>query len=278
MTSGLFHVPLWIELVAAATGGIQGALFAAGIRDRRIDVLGVVAIGLTVALGGSLMRDVVLDQLPVVVSSEWYLLVAAAASLLGMALQSVLTRTEWLISLLDAAVMGIFGAIGASKAVAYGAGSLGAVLVGVVAAVGGGVLRDLMANRPISIIHVGTLNAAAAGIGASMLVLLLRIDVPVGIAGPISAVATALLRIAAVHLGWMFPEQGPLSLGRAQLRRDRRATGEGGQLDDHPREFPRPPLRTRARRRLQLRQRGVFTWKRHYGTEPRRRRSLDSGS
>lgn len=212
MTSGLFHVALWIELLAAGLGGIQGALFAAGLRDRRIDVLGVVVMGLTVALGGSLMRDVVLDEPPVVVWGEWYLLVAGAASLLGMALQSALARTGWLITLLDALAMGLFGAIGAAKALSLGTGSVGAVFVGVVAAIGGGVLRDLMVNRPISIMHVGTLYAAAAGVGASVLVLLVRIDVPVAVAGPMSAAVTALLRLAAVRRGWTFPEQGRLHL------------------------------------------------------------------
>ena len=46
-----FSIPLWTELLAAGLGGLQGALFAAGQRDRRIDVLGVIVIGLTVALG-----------------------------------------------------------------------------------------------------------------------------------------------------------------------------------------------------------------------------------
>jgi hypothetical protein len=46
-----FQVTLWIELLAAGLGGLQGALFAAGVRSRRIDVLGVIVIGLAVALG-----------------------------------------------------------------------------------------------------------------------------------------------------------------------------------------------------------------------------------
>ena len=67
MDTEQFQVPLWIELLAAGLGGLQGALFAAGQRDRRIDVLGFVAIGLAVALGGSLLRDIMLNQPPVVI-------------------------------------------------------------------------------------------------------------------------------------------------------------------------------------------------------------------
>ncbi len=47
MTLSPFAVPLWVELLAAGLGGVQGALFAAEIRHRRIDVLGVLVIGLS---------------------------------------------------------------------------------------------------------------------------------------------------------------------------------------------------------------------------------------
>jgi hypothetical protein len=63
-------------LLAAGLGRLQGALFAADTRRRRIDVLGVLVIGLIVALGGSLLRDVVLNQPPVVVWMNWYIVVA----------------------------------------------------------------------------------------------------------------------------------------------------------------------------------------------------------
>lgn len=80
-------------------------------------MLGVIVIGLAVALGGSLLRDVVLNQPPVVVWKNWYLIVAGASAILGMVLQPVLVRADWLITvLLDAVVMGLFGAIAASKA------------------------------------------------------------------------------------------------------------------------------------------------------------------
>lgn len=87
-----FQVALWVELLAAGLGGVQGALFAADTRHRRIDVLGVLIIGLIVALGGSLLRDIVLNQPPVVIWMNWYLLVAGAAALVGMILQPLLSH------------------------------------------------------------------------------------------------------------------------------------------------------------------------------------------
>ena len=210
-----FQIPLWVELLAAGLGGLEGALFAAGQKDRRIDVLGVIVIGLTVALGGSLLRDIVLNQPPVVVWVNWYLLVAGASALIGMAVGPLFQRAHWAITVLDAVVMGLFGAIAASKALSLGVGSVGALVVGVVGAIGGGVLRDVILNRPISVLHVGTLYAVAAGAGAVTLILLVRFDTPVPVAGLISAGVTAAVRLAAVRFGWTFPEHGAV---RARTR------------------------------------------------------------
>jgi uncharacterized membrane protein YeiH len=210
-----FQVTLWIELVAAGLGGLQGALIAAGERHRRIDVLGVIVIGLTVSLGGSLLRDVVLNQPPVVIWADWYLLVAAASAILGMVLQPLFARADWAITGLDAVVMGLFGAIGASKALSLGVGPVGALVVGVIGAIGGGMLRDLILARPVSILQVGTLYAVAAGAGAGSLILLVAFDVPVLIAGLVAVTVTTTVRLLAVVFGWAFPEQRSLLARRS---------------------------------------------------------------
>jgi hypothetical protein len=148
MSITTFQVALWVELLAAGLGGLQGALFAAVSRHRRIDVLGVLVIGLIVALGGSLLRDVVLNQPPVVIWMNWYLVVAGAAALIGMILQPLIAHVGWLITVLDAIVMGLFGAIGATKALSLGVGEVGALVVGVIGAIGGGMLRDIVLSLP----------------------------------------------------------------------------------------------------------------------------------
>ena len=209
-----FQIPLWLELLAAGLGGLQGALFAAGQKDRRIDLLGVIVIGLTVSLGGSLLRDIVLNQPPVVVWSNWYLLVAAVSALVGMILQPLFDRAVWAITVLDAVVMGLFGAIAASKALSLGVGSVGALVVGVIGAIGGGVLRDVILSRPVSVLHVGTLYAVAAASGAGGLIILVRFDTPIFVAGLVGTAITVAVRLAAVVFDWTFPEQKAASLKR----------------------------------------------------------------
>ncbi|MBG6098433.1 trimeric intracellular cation channel family protein [Nocardioides luteus] len=219
MTITTLQAPLWIELLAAGLGGLQGALFAAGERHRRIDVLGVVVIGLSVSLGGSLLRDILLDQPPVVIWSNSYLLVAGASAVVGMLVQPLLARADWTLTALDAVVMGLFGAIGASKALSLGAGEAGALVVGVVGAIGGGMLRDVILSLPFSFLQVGTLYAVAAATGAGILIVLVGVGTPVAVAGPVCVIVTATVRLVAVRFEWRFPEQRPLRL-RRRLGRD----------------------------------------------------------
>jgi uncharacterized membrane protein YeiH len=213
-----FGIPLWAELVAVGLGALQGALFAGALVDRRIDVLGVVLIGIGGALGGSVSRDLLLGEPPVVIRGEWYVLVAVGAALLGMSLQPVFVRLGSVILALDAVTIGLFGVIGASKALSLGVPSVPAVFVGTVAAVGGTVLRDVMLDQPVMLLHVGTLYAVAAAAGTLLLVVL----VAMGVSGPTAAIAgvvlTTAVRLVAVRLGWSFPEQQALVRRRSAPR------------------------------------------------------------
>ena len=131
MTEPLFTIPLWADLTAVGLGGLQGALFASGFQgQRRLDLLGVAIIGILVGMGGGLIRDILVDAPPATLQSNWYLLTATAAALIGMLLAGVLRRLNAVIVVLDAVVIGMFGAFGTSKAIAVGMPLVPAVFVG----------------------------------------------------------------------------------------------------------------------------------------------------
>ena len=118
----LFVIPLWADLLAVGIGALQGALFAAQFRDRRLDWLGVAIIGIVVGFGGGLLRDLLLDVPLAPLQSNWYVVVATGAALLGMLLERVFSRLNRLITLLDALTIGLFGAsTGAAAALAAAA-------------------------------------------------------------------------------------------------------------------------------------------------------------
>ena len=200
-------IPLWADLLAIGIGAAQGALFAAQFRDRRLDLLGVAIIGVATGFGGGILRDVLLAQVPAALTSNWYLIVATGAALMGMLLERLISRLGPLVTVLDALTIGLFGAIGTTKALAIGLPEVPAIFVGVLSAVGGSILRDLLLNRPIALMHVGSLYALAAVAGTGTLTVLLRLDVDVFLAASSCVALTFGVRILAVLFNWTLPEQ-----------------------------------------------------------------------
>ncbi len=205
--TALFVIPAWADLLAVGIGATQGALFAAQFRDRKLDLLGVAIIGIATGFGGGILRDVLLAQVPAALTSNWYLIVATVAALLGMLLERLISRLGPLITVLDALTIGLFAAIGSTKALAAGLPVVPAVFVGVVSAVGGSILRDLLMHQPIALMHVGSLYALAAVAGTVSLVGLLVAGAPVFVAAIICVALTVGVRVLAVLFHWTLPEQ-----------------------------------------------------------------------
>jgi uncharacterized membrane protein YeiH len=204
----VFVIPLWADLLAVGLGGVQGALFASGFRgQRRLDLLGVAIIGIVMGMGGGLIRDLLLNVAPVTLQSNWYLLTAVAASLLGMLLAAPLKRLNGLIVGLDAIVIGLFGAFGTTKALTLGLPLVPAVFVGVCAAVGGGILRDMIMGLPVAIMHVGSLYAVAAAAGCLVVAGTNALGLALPIGAVIGVVVTTVIRLLAVIFDVSLPEQ-----------------------------------------------------------------------
>jgi len=206
-----FAVPLWVDLLAVGIGSLQGAMFASEYKDRRLDLLGIAIIGIATGLGGGVLRDILLGEVPRAMTSNWYLLVAVAAAIVGMALQRVFTRLAGVITVLDALTIGLLGAIGSTKALSLGLPEIPAVFVGVIAAVGGSVLRDLLMNLTIAMMHVGSLYAVAAAGGTIVLVVAVSLGTPVAVSAIAGTSITLVIRMLAVRFGWTLPEQRALS-------------------------------------------------------------------
>ncbi|MEA9984970.1 MULTISPECIES: trimeric intracellular cation channel family protein [Subtercola] len=230
MPDATFAIPFWADLVAVGVGSLQGAMFASGFRDRRLDLLGIAIIGVATGLGGGLLRDIFLVVPLVALSTNWYLVVAVISALVGMLLVQLFNRLDVMITILDALTIGLFGAIGTTKALSLGLPVVPALFIGMVSAVGGSVVRDLLLGTRIGLMHVGSLYAVAAGVGATTLLVLFKLGVPAVAAAIVCVVITTLIRLLAVRYGWSLPEQRALK----RLPRMPRVTGL------HFRAKPRP--------------------------------------
>jgi uncharacterized membrane protein YeiH len=137
---------LVLDLTGTFAFALNGALTA--IRVAKLDVVGVVTLGMITALGGGIIRDILIDSLPPATFSDWrYLLVAAVGSLLAFGFSPRLTRLAVPILILDAAGLSLFAVTGASKALDFGVGGAQAAILGAITAVGGGTLRDALTGR-----------------------------------------------------------------------------------------------------------------------------------
>ncbi|GAA4484317.1 trimeric intracellular cation channel family protein [Microbacterium panaciterrae] len=208
MTEPLFTIPLWADLLGVGLGGVQGAMFASGFQgQRRLDWLGVAIIGIMIGMGGGLIRDILLGVPPASLQSNWYLLTATGAALFGMLLAGLFNRLNRIIVVLDAVVIGMFGAFGTSKAIGFGIPPVPAVFIGVCAAVGGGVLRDMLMGLPTAIMHVGSLYAVAAGAGCAFIVIANAFGMSITLAAIIGIIVTTIIRVLAVTFDLSLPEQ-----------------------------------------------------------------------
>jgi uncharacterized membrane protein YeiH len=137
---------LALDLIGTFAFGLNGALTA--VRAARLDIVGVVTLGMMTALGGGVIRDVLIGAIPPATFQVWwYFALAAAGGLTAFALSRRLHRLEKAIIVLDAIGLSVFAVIGASKAIEYGMSLAAAALLGVVTAVGGGTIRDVMVGQ-----------------------------------------------------------------------------------------------------------------------------------
>ena len=204
----LLDVPQWVNIMGVLVGSIQGAMYAASFRTQRLDLLGIALIGIATGLGGGFLRDILLNRVPLALTVNYLIVLAIAGAFIGMLLGRVIdAKLDWLLSLLDAIALGTFAMIGTTAAIYADLPFVPVIFVGVITAVGGGMLRDIMLNMPIAVMHVGSLYATAALLGAVTLETLHTLGIPIDVAGLVGATLTTIVRLLARRYGWSLPEQ-----------------------------------------------------------------------
>lgn len=167
---------LVLELAGTFAFALNGALTA--VRVARIDIVGVVTLGMITALGGGIVRDVLLGALPPSTFLDWrYLLVAAVGGLIAFGLSRQLERLATPITIFDALGLSLFAVTGAAKALDLGFGAGQAVLLGAITAVGGGTIRDVLVRRVPTVLQ-SELYAIPALAGATVLVVAVGLGAP----------------------------------------------------------------------------------------------------
>jgi uncharacterized membrane protein YeiH len=135
----------WVNLVAIGVFAITGVL--AGLR-KGADVFSLLIFGLVTALGGGTIRDIILNIPVFWIDDLNYIWVAAGAALLAFSVYRLFSRAYRLLLYLDAIGVALFTIEAINKVLDLGHPPLIAIIMGIITGIGGGLVRDVLTNRP----------------------------------------------------------------------------------------------------------------------------------
>ena len=193
-----------LDLVGIFVFAISGALLAV---RKNFDVFGIAVLAEVTALGGGLLRDVVIGAVPPAAFTDLgYFLAPLLAALLVFFLHPEVERIQAGVNVFDAAGLGLFCVTGTVKAYDYGLGLTASAALGLATAVGGGVLRDILANEVPSLLRWDRdLDAVPAIVGSALVVLCIRYDALNPYTSGLAVVTAFVLRLLAMRFHWRAP-------------------------------------------------------------------------
>jgi uncharacterized membrane protein YeiH len=193
-----------VELIGIFAFAVSGALMA--IR-RDFDVVGIACLAVITALGGGIVRDLVLGATPPVAFTRWeYLVLPVVAAVLTALAHPVLERLTRPLLVFDAAGLGLFCVSGTVKGLEHGLAPGAACFLGVTTAVGGGVLRDVVARETPALFEATSeLYAVPAVAGALVIAIAWTFDASGPVLEAVVAVAIFSVRLLALRFHWHGP-------------------------------------------------------------------------
>ncbi|MFD3381690.1 MULTISPECIES: trimeric intracellular cation channel family protein [unclassified Streptomyces] len=193
-----------LDLVGIFVFAISGALLAV---RKNFDVFGIAVLAEVTALGGGLFRDLIIGAVPPAAFTDLgYFLTPLLAALLVFFLHPEVERIQLGVNIFDAAGLGLFCVAGTTKAYEYGLGLTASATLGLATAVGGGVLRDVLANEVPSLLRWDRdLYAVPAIVGSAMVALCIRYDALNTFTSALAVVTAFTLRLLAMRYHWRAP-------------------------------------------------------------------------
>lgn len=192
------------ELVGTAVFAASGASAAVG---KRLDLFGVVVIGVLCALGGGAIRDVLIGA-DLLLLTDWrYPLVALVASLFVFWFHPALSRMRSTMLVLDAAGLALFTVVGTQKGLDFDLAVYSACIVGVLSGIGGGILRDILSQEIPAVLRED-FYAMAAAVGAIIVAVGTRWESVIGhwTLALTAIAAIFVVRLLAIRYRWRAPK------------------------------------------------------------------------
>ncbi len=197
-----------LDITGTFIFAIEGALAAI---QANLDLLGVLVLGFSTALGGGIIRDVLIGASPPAALRDWRYatLALTGGALTFICYRQVIAVPHLALLSLDAAGLAIFAVAGTEKSLELGISPFIATMMGTITAVGGGALRDLLLTHVPAVLRTD-IYATAALFGSIILVLLRRAGLRPKPAAFFGFIACFIVRMLAIHLHWHLPSVNPV--------------------------------------------------------------------
>lgn len=228
----LTEIIRFVDLAGVLANAILGGIAA---RSARLDIVGFIILAVMSGLGGGMIRDTLLQHgAPVALTDPAYLVVALIGGVIAFVipLKGKISRRSLI--LLDALAVGCWAAAGAQKTLDAGLWWLPAVMLGVITAVGGGMVRDIMLLKVPTIFGGNTLYATSALVASIEMVVLSVLGFQ-AIGSAAAILSGALLSLLARRYGWILPTGLELRIPVPKLPRSLRGRRSRARDDEDDR-------------------------------------------
>lgn len=193
----------FIDIIGTMVFAISGALSG---RDKKLDFFGIAAVGFITAIGGGTVRDVLLGSTPVGWMKDLtYLGMISAGILISLLFGKKVMKLRRTFFMFDTIGIAVFAVLGLQKSLSLGVHPIIAIMMGMVSAVFGGVLRDIVCNE-IPLIFRKEIYALTCLCGGILYILLARVNLDQNWIILITVIFIASFRILAVKFEWKLPD------------------------------------------------------------------------
>ena len=192
-----------LDILGTFAFAISGALVAS---DKKFDLFGVIIIAFVTAVGGGMLRDVLIDAHPI----NWigdlnYLYTILAAVIITFLFKSKIAPLSKTMFLFDTIGLGVFTLLGLQKGLSFNLHPIIALIMGMISAVFGGVLRDVLTNK-VPLIFEKEIYASACLAGGITYLILNYFNVKENVIFIIAASVIVLIRVIAVKYHLQLPK------------------------------------------------------------------------
>ena len=211
MLRGHFELPILFDLGATFLFALTGAL--AGVK-RGYDIVGVLALALVTGLGGGLIRDGLFLQggITPLLTNPAYIQVLVPAVVAGVLFGPRVHQFARVIAVVESLGLGAYAAFGVQKSLLAGLPGAAAIFIGVVNAVGGGILRDLLTSEEPQVFKPGQFYLLTAFAGAVTFVFCsITLELSANAAAIAAVALTFAFRGLTIAFNW---RTAPMSSGR----------------------------------------------------------------